>query len=185
MKKILTHLTGIVFLITILVAGGCKTNKQNAEAIEGNEPVIEETLTESDFSAEILAADSNEVWVSLQETSIGCRKHLVMQNITHSERSKKVIDTLTTVVYPGYTVRWVKADSAKLKKVHHVRILDSSPWNTSDSCLAGEEVVTFEGNYIKFVIPSDADTGTVKYEIIFEDKDKIFLVYRSIFKDST
>jgi hypothetical protein len=85
-----------------------------------------------------------------------------------------VIDTLETEVYPGYTVNWVKSRSDGLKKVHHVRIMDSSPWNTSDSCLAGREEIVGSRSYIKFVVPLDADTGKVKYEIIFEDADKAY-----------
>lgn len=168
MKKTLTFLTGIVFLIAILVAVGCKEVKMQVTT-EDNE----ETLTESELPPAILADDST-VSVIVYDTLIGCRKHLVMQNVTPSERSKKAVDTLTTVVYPGYTVIWVKHDSAKLKKVHQVRILDSSPWSTSDSCLAGTVIEADAGNYIKFDIPLDADTGTVKYEVIFEDKDKEF-----------
>jgi plastocyanin len=167
MKMFLTLLTGIVFVITILVAAGC--NQVNKEVTTEDQ---EATLTESDFESEILAADETKVWITLQDTSIGCKKHLIMQNVTHDKRSKKVIDTLETLVYPGDTVRWVKAKRAELNRVHQVRILDSSPWDTSDSCLAGEEIETLRGPYIEFVIPSDADSGIVKYEIIFQDKDK-------------
>jgi hypothetical protein len=167
MKKTLTFLTGIVFLIAILVAVGCKAVKMQVTT-EDNE----ETITESELPPAILADDST-VTVVVYDTMIGCRKHLVMQNVMPDERSKKVVDTLTTVVRRGFTVVWVKVNGSELRKVHQVRIMDSSPWNTSDSCLAGEEeIVAASRSYIKFVIPLDANPGTVKYEVIFEDKDK-------------
>jgi hypothetical protein len=168
MKKTLTFLTGIVFLIAILVAVGCKEVKMQVTTEDNDE-----TLTESELPPAILADDST-VTVVVYDKMIGCFKHLIMENVTDTGRSKKVIDTLTTIVRPGYTVIWVKHDSAKLKKVHHVRILDSSPWSTSDTCLAGTVIEADAGNYIKFDIPLDADTGKVKYEVIFEDKDKNF-----------
>jgi hypothetical protein len=173
MKKILTLLTGIVFVITILVAVGCNHGNTQVTPQEKETPE-EETFTESDFAAEILAADSTKVWVSLHDTTIGCKKHLVMQNVTNTGRSKKVIDNLITYVDTGYTVYWMKTDLSEIKKVHQIRIVDSSPWNTLDTCLEAEQILEDKGSYIKFVIPSDADTGTVKYEIIFEDKAKKF-----------
>jgi hypothetical protein len=52
--------------------------------------------------------------------------------------------------------------------------MDASPWDLNDSCLEGYEVEADAGKYIEFKIPSNADTGIVKYEIIFEDEDKKF-----------
>lgn len=166
MKKKLTLLTGIAVLIAILSIGSC--NRVSPKSItEDND----KTLTKSELPPEISEAEST-IRIIVYDIEIGCRKHLEMQDDTDTGRGKKVIDSLTTVVHRGETVVWAKDDSAKLRKIHQVRIIDSSPWKTKDSCLEAEEIKQVTGTYLKFVIPSDADTGTVKYEIIFEDRNK-------------
>lgn len=169
MKKILTLLTGIVFLITILVAGGCtSTAEKNTEATP------EDTRSDLDFALDILNGDSTKVFVYLKDTLKDGRKHLEMHNVKHTgEQGKKVIDTLTTVVYPKYTVFWRKTSDSEIQRILLVRIVDSEPWDLKDTCFVGVESEEAEERGItKFVIPSTADTGTVKYEIIFKDRDK-------------
>jgi hypothetical protein len=158
-----------VFIITILVAGGCTSNE-----VKDTEPTPEDTRSDLDFALGILNGDSTKVFVYLKDTLIDGRKHLEMHNVKHTgEQGKKVIDTLTTVVYPKYTVHWKKTTDSEIQRIHLVRIVDSKPWDLKDTCLVGvESEEAEERGTTKFVIPSNADTGTVKYEIIFQDKDK-------------
>jgi hypothetical protein len=169
MKKILTHLTGIVLIITILFTVGCK-HGQEQETVASEE----ETLTDMQIAMTILGEDSDKVFVFVEDTVIDGKMHLNMFNVKHTgEQGKKVLDSLTTEVQPENTVYWRKTSDAELKKIHLVRIVDSGPWNLIDTCLIGvESEVEEDKKSVKFVIPSTADSGTVKYELIIEDKDK-------------
>ena len=93
MKKILTLQTGIVFLITILIAGGCS----NGNKLDNTTKV--------------------EIYVKAKEQD--GRMHLEMYNAKHPD--KKVVDSLYTDVLPGYTVIWKKVDQSGIKKVNHIR----------------------------------------------------------------
>jgi hypothetical protein len=155
MKKILTHLTGIVFLITILAAGGCNNSseKKNNSAQEEEGPAINvESTTHLD--------------VFLKDTVILGTMHLLISD------SKKtgcdVIDTHTAVVYPGYTVRWRNAKESSIDE-----ILDILPVPVGDSTIFGAPVEVERDaesrKLYKLEIPPDSTLlGTiVKYEIVF------------------
>lgn len=167
MKKKLTLLTGIAFLIAILIACGC-----TATGEKETEPAQEDTRTDLDFAQDIIGDDTTKVFVFVEETFIDCRMHLIMQNVKHTgAHGKKVVDTLTTVVYPGYTVFWKKTKESRIHKIHQVRVMDTMPWNL-DTCLVGSEIDRDSQSLVQLVIPSTEDTGSVKYEIIFEYKDE-------------
>jgi len=149
MKKILTLLAGIAFVIAILIASGCKMASSSPQKAEQEK-------------------DPKKVTVVLKDTIINCMMHLVMYN--DDDRKNSVIDNLYTDVQPGYTVKWKADNSSDIRHIHHVRIMDAGPWDLPDSCLVATEDPDDRGN-LKFEVPLNADTGTVKYEIIFEDND--------------
>ena len=142
MKKNLILLTGIVLLITILVAGGCQ------------EPIKQNGGT-------ILANDSTRV-VYLKDTLIDGRMHLEMYHARDS--LKKVIDSLYTVVQPGYTVYWKKAAKSKINAIHDIRLVDAD----SIFSLSKDSIGLL--SLFKLEIPKDAKPDTIKYEIVFTVK---------------
>ena len=143
MKKNLTHLTGIVFLITILAAGCCRDgNKQNSSAIAEN--------------------DSTEVEIYLKATLIDGRMHLKMYN--GKDSLNPIVDSLYTDVQPGYTVIWKKAKESEIKKVNDIRPIEEN------GKIFSEDAIEVRSLY-QYKIPFDAPPGIEKYEIVFTDKD--------------
>ena len=92
MKKILTLLVGIVFLITILIAGGCSPAKV-PEAKEDLSVVI--------------------IYVKATKDN-----HLEMYD---SNDKNVVVDDLVTDVTDNTQVFWMLADSSGLKKIKKIR----------------------------------------------------------------
>jgi hypothetical protein len=171
MKKTLTLLTASVFVLVILLAGAC-SNSTKQEA-EGEPKAIPETdtITSEDFPK--ILVDDRKKGISLEDTVIGCKRHLLMQNVSHTgSRGEEVVDSLYTDVYYGDIIYWARDRESPIK-VHHVRIIKAMTWNTIDTCIVASEDTEFRGAF-KLEIPSTADTGLVKYEIIFEDADKAF-----------
>jgi hypothetical protein len=144
MKTILTLLTGIVFLITILTAGACgKKPEQKGEPLADKDSTVE---------------------IYLKNVSINGRMHLEMYNEKDSLHKK--IDSLETVVYPGYHVVFYNAKKSKIKKVHNMRPAEGQAdiFNEVDSL---DRKGLFE-----LEIYSDApDSTKIKYEIIFTVKE--------------
>jgi hypothetical protein len=93
MKKNLILLTGIVFLITILAAGGCK--KAVPHPAKGPKKVI----------------------ITMEAIKVSGKKHLAMYD---SNNPGIVVDNLETLVNPGDTVVWVIISSWKLKKLEKI-----------------------------------------------------------------
>ena len=91
MKKILTLLTGIVFLITILVAGGCNPAKEN------------------DFKRVI-------IYLQAHETNV--EKHLKMYD--SNDKTIVVVDTLHTEVRPGTKVIWKLVKDSGIEKAEKI-----------------------------------------------------------------
>jgi len=87
MKKIFTLSTGIVFLITILIAGGCKSAKDNKA--------------------------SDKVIIYLRSIEVKGKKHLLMFDTNDSI----AIDNLITTVQPGTTVIWNLGRASRIKKI--------------------------------------------------------------------
>jgi hypothetical protein len=168
MKKILTLHTGLAILITILIAFGCNRGKLQVRGADD-----EIILSDSAFASLIIADDPTKHYISVEDTFYAGRFHLIMQNYdSKGVQGKKVIDNLETVVDPGHTVYWNKTSRSDIKKVNFIRIVDPKPWSLIDSCLIGlESEETLDRGSVKFIIPSDADSGTVKYEIVFTIKD--------------
>ena len=154
MKKNLVLLTGIVFVLTILLAGGCKFGEKK----EGTEPAENSSEPVEDVSA-TEAKDSTEVSVYLRDTTqVDGTVHLQMYNEKHPD--KKVIDDLETVVYPGYTVIFSKAQGSKIDEVTNVRTVEEDVDIFSEDEIRDQE-------YYRIEINHNADTGRFKYEISF------------------
>ena len=147
MKKNLTLLTGIVFLITILLAGAC-SNREKEKSSTGEENAPEEVKD-----------DSTKVDIYLNAILIDGSMHLEMYD------SKKpgcvVIDGLVTVVYPGYTVTWKKVQHSNIDKV-----LDIRPINDLGK-IFGDGIKEIEPESLWTLKIPDVGPGIVKYEIVF------------------
>jgi hypothetical protein len=173
MKKILAILTGIAVIIVILIAGACSNSaKQEAEG-EPKAILETDTITSEDFP-DILVNDS-ELGISLEETLIGCKRHLIMQNVSHTgSRGKEIVDSLFTDVYYGDIVHWAK-NRGSLIHLHHIRLIDPLSVNKKDTCLVAQNDDEFRGVF-KLEIPYNADTGVFKYEIIFKVKNEYWCI---------
>jgi len=171
MKKILTLLTASVFVMAILIASACSSNTKQ-EAMGEQEAIPEtDTITSEDFP-EILVNETTK-GISLKETLIGCKMHLIMQNVSHTgSRGKEVVDSLYTDVYRGDEIYWAKKERSQIK-VYHIRIVEAMTWDPVDTCIVAIEDKEFKGAFT-LEIPATADTGLVKYEIIFRDENNEF-----------
>jgi hypothetical protein len=150
MKKNLKLLTGIAFLITILVAGGCGNSSKKKV------PPKEEA------TPKIVADDSTKVDIYLKAVVIDGSMHLEMYEEKKSECP--VIDGLLTVVYGGYTVTWRKADNS-IDEIVAIRPIDDVEGIFGSLReREAESLWTLE-------IPEDPDPDTIKYEIDFIVKD--------------
>lgn len=150
MKKILTLLTGIVFIITILVAGGCgNADRQNKAASTGDDPGVTET-------------DTTRVEIYLKAILLDGSMHLEMYD---SKKPKcEVVDNLVTVVYPGYTVSWKKATDSEIDEVLYIRPVKEN------GGIFPEDAMEDKGLF-KLIIPPNAPYDSIeKYEIVFKAK---------------
>ncbi|MEN8203968.1 MAG: hypothetical protein ABFS28_15320 [Bacteroidota bacterium] len=144
MKKNLILLTGIVFLIAVLVAGGCCNSKK------------EKGLTNSEN-------ETTRVHIYLKDTLlIDGSMHLLMHDSKKPE--DVVVDSLETVVYPGDTVVFYKAHKSKVKKVEDIRQIEEV------FELFSEIVKVDSGLYVLIIDPYAPDSIRVKYEIDFTVK---------------
>ena len=101
MKKILTHLTVIVFLIAILIAGGCKSATAQDDSNDTKEPLEKVTI-----------------YVMLFEDENG-EKHLKLSEFDNPD--SMVIDSLhVTDVDPGTKVVWMRATDSGIKKFERI-----------------------------------------------------------------
>jgi hypothetical protein len=149
MKKNLTFLTGIVFIITILVAGSCGNGKKQ----NGSTKVADDSTEVKD--------DSTTVRVYLKDILIDGSMHLEMYD--SKKPDCEVIDNLVTVVYPEYTVIWQKAPKSNINEVKDIRPIDDDGKIFSKGVIEVESLWTLE-------IPLNAKPDTVKYEIVFTVK---------------
>ena len=139
MKKILTFLTVIVFLITILIAGGC--NKGTKQTSAPKKEIVSKNPT-----------------IYLKDIIIADTMHLEMSNERHPDR--KVIDDLVTIVHPGDIVKWKKADDSNIKEIKLIRIKEVYGTGFSDEDRIIKDLYEFE-------IPIGTKPGIMIYEIEF------------------
>ena len=100
MKKNLVLLTGIVFLITILLAGGCSKGK----------PIEMEGV--------VIIKDSTKVIIHLKDTLIDGERHLVMYD--SNDPDNVVVDSLYTWVARGMKVIWKFDRHSGIKKIREI-----------------------------------------------------------------
>jgi hypothetical protein len=165
MKKILTPLTGIVFIIAILAASGCKQPpKQNHETDEENN-LIEPQERDP------------KVFISLKAVSIDGEVHLEM--FDSREPKCKVIDGLVTVVIPEDTVIWRKAPNSNIHSIDQIILhadygIFSEFFTVDDSLIAlqipsteiGDTIIKYD---IKFTLRKDGGTHTIDPYLRIED----------------
>ena len=143
MKKILTHLTGIVFLITILVAGGCSPEGNNGALTKGPKKVT----------------------IKLKVKKRNGKKHLKMYD--SNKPDNKVVDSLETLVMPGDTVVWEpRRFLGRIKKIEKI-----GPESEGDIINIDAEQIPGTNNF-RLIIPNDAPIPSEreKYDIIFKDR---------------
>ncbi len=156
MKKNLILLTGIVFLITVLLAGACNTSTKQQESSEE-----ENGLTEA-AKALIAADESTTVRIFLKDTLIDGSMHLQMYD---SKQTKcGVIDNLVTVVFPGDIVIFDKAQKSKVNEVTDIRQVEQVFDFLSGSFRPDS------GLYVLRIHPDTPMDTTIKYEIDFQIK---------------
>ena len=144
MKKNLTHLTGIVFLITILIAGAC------ISACNSKEPEAPEIVT-----------------IYLKAKKIDGKIHLKMYD--SNKPKERVVDKLETLVPPGSTVIWKRSWFSGIKKIEKI-----SSTSGNGNIFKEEAQPIPKSKRFKLEIPKDVSAGEKeKYDIVFVDKDNI------------
>ena len=158
MKKILTNLTVIVFLIALPVAVGCGNTTKQSDS-EKEENGSEQEANESTM----VEVDSTTVIVYLSEIWIGESMHLLM-----SEERKPdfyVIDGLLTDVKRGDTVIFMKGQNSRIDEVLDVSLVEKTFKIIREDAEDREEV------YYKIIIGPNAPIDSiVKYVIEFTVK---------------
>ena len=159
MKRNLIVLTGIVFVISILIAVGCQQPKQT-DSTEG-----ETELTFGYINPSLLASDST-VEISLKDTLIDGRYHIFMYDSNDS--TIQVVDNLYTDVEPGWTVYWINAPGSNIKEILNIRpVLENGVLFTEEA----EEIELFDKKLYKYKVPDEITPPvTEKYEIVFTVK---------------
>jgi len=105
MKKNLTFLTGIVFVITILLACGSSPANDN-----GKEEAPQKLAGLDEIPKKVI--------ITIEAIKIGGVKRLVMYDSNNPDIV--VVDNLETIVNPGDTVCWEIVSSWKLKKIEKI-----------------------------------------------------------------
>ena len=143
MKKILTHLIGIVFLITILIAGACSPEGNNGKLQVGLE----------------------EVSIYLKAHEIDGKMHLKMYD--SNDPTIVVVDTLHTYVRDSTLVIWRLADQSGIKK-----ILKISPKNGRGNIIIRDARGFLTSQKKKLKIPDkQTPDDEEEYLIKFKDSD--------------
>jgi len=151
MKKILTHLTGIVFLISILIAGGCKS--ATAEDDPGK-PIYPEKVTIFLKAYEDGDDMKLKMYDSKNETPIVAEDHYAD-------------------VGPDTKVVWKRANNSNIKSIRKV-----GPKVNNGPIFPGDATTFLFHKRLRITVPSDApvpkedaEDTSESYEIIFRDKD--------------
>ena len=141
MKKILAHLTGIVCVIAILIAGGC-----------------------SSVSTSKKLEDPETVKIYLKAKEIDGKMHLKMYD--SNNRGNKVIDKLETEVSPGSTVIWKRTWFSGIKELKKI-----SSKSDDGKLFRGDAQPIPNTKRFKLEIPTSASSGDKEaYDIVFVDK---------------
>jgi len=140
MKKILTLLAGIVFLIIILVAGGC--NPAVPPSVDG----------------------PKEVKIYLKAIEIAGEMHLEMYDSNKPKRI--VIDTLETRVNPGDTVVWKLKLLSGIKEIDKIGPKTPGKIINKDA----EKIPGTKKFGLKIPDDAPIHSEREKYDIVFVDK---------------
>ena len=158
MKKNLTFLTGIVFLITILVSAGCSNSTKQQESSEEATP---KALT-------AVKKDTTTVIIYLKDYEMDGIMHLEMSDSRKPECPE--IDDLLTVVKPGDTIIFKKAKHSKIDEVTEIRV------DYNVFIIPSEEFRVDSGLYVLKLDPEEKWDTIVKYDIEFTVKEDTFTI---------
>ena len=149
MKKNLTFLTGIVFVITILIAGAC------GSAPENDSQTFADPAVETDPIVQTVPEEVDTVIIYLVEAfEENGTKHLRMYDSHYPEN--RVVDNLETFVWPGTVVIWVALNDSGIKKLKKISPKDSnSNRNIMHKDAAGFFYTLFTGKK-KHIVPDNA-----------------------------
>ncbi len=151
MKKILTHLTGIAFIIALVACGGLTDNNQNKSATDSDD---------SNGPGE----DLRKVTIYVKVFEEDKKTHLKLSE--SNERGSFVLDSLhVTDVEPGTKVVWRRAEDSGIKKFERVGPVERGEIFPED---AG--TILFHKRY-RMKVPDNAKPDTAKYEIEFTVKN--------------
>ena len=143
MKKILNLPTVVLFLITILIAGGCGP---------ANDPDLLENL--------------DEVTIKVKAIKVNGDNHLEMYD--SNDPKNVVIDDLETFVKDGTKVFWMLADSSGLKKIRKIRPKDED----GDIITKNATGIWFLTKYKKYKVPDNQTSDDMEgYIVEVKDKD--------------
>jgi len=151
MKKNLTLFTGIVVVITVLIAGACNRSPEPSSSTgEGD--------------------DERTKAVYLKDTTVNGEMHLFM----YDKKSEcGVIDDHLIVVKRNHTVKWKNANDSRIEEILYIRPVGDTAFfgavpevDTED--FDSTEVFSLNKGVFKLVIPDTATLDTlIKYEIKF------------------
>lgn len=137
MKKNLTFLTGIAFLIAILVAGACTPP-------EGDDDPLQ---------------NMKKVQISCKAVLIDGKLHFEMFD---SNDPSIVNGSLVTTVAPKTKVTWVWTTDSKIQEFVKIR-----PEHPGNKIMPGDAKKVLFTNKLRHKVPGDATTGEAKYDILF------------------
>ena len=162
MKKILTHLTGIVFLITILIAGGCGSATEN-DSQTFTDPTVPKVPTVTTDQTVPDEVDTVTIYLVKAFEENG-KKHLKM--FDSNDPNIVVVDTLlVTDVKPGTKVIWTFLEGSGIEKLKKI-----GPEKTDAIIIRDAKKILFKKDF-QLKIPNSAKPGQEKYDIVFEDED--------------
>ena len=142
MKKAFTYLTGIVFIITILIASG------STPAVDPDKP--SENLKKVEIFLKVYIKDGE--------------KHLEMYDSNNPDNI--VIDDLNTVVEPGTKVVWRRAKDSGIRSIRKVSPIDPGVIFTGDA-----RTILFNKRFRTRIPEGEVKRDTKeKYIIVFLDK---------------
>ena len=155
MKKNLTFLTGFVFLITILVAGGC-----------------------SSASNDDPSKDLKKVKIYLKAVEIGEEIHLEMYDSNNP--GTIVVDDLYTDVDPGTKIVWRRAKDSKIKRISEV-----APRDKGEILVEDAKTILLNKRYRARVPDNKIDRHTeekyiIKFVYKIDNKEKVIDPYLKI-----
>ena len=172
MKKILTHLTGIVFLITILIAAGCNSATENDSQTftDPTVPTDQTVLTDpTDPTDQRVPEEVDTVTICLGEAfEDNDGKHLRMYDSHYPDNI--IVDNLETFVWPGTVVIWEVLDGSGIRKLKKI-----SPKNGNGNIMhrdaSGFFYTLFTGKK-KFKVLEDAPRPSEREEYLIKFKYK-------------